>query len=173
MAIASTPRTFNQVTPSNTMKWDYIEPARRTFQFTGGNALVDWAFGGGREVRGHTLVWHSQLPAWVQSAATSNATLVSVLEDHIRFVAGHFAGNITTWNVVNEIFQDDGTWRTSIFYKTIGEYFVDIAFRAAATADPNARLAANDYNLDSTGPKVTAYVNLIQRLKSRGVKITE
>lgn len=155
------------------MKWDATEPSRNQFSFSAADALVTWAQSGGRQLRGHTLVWHNQLPAWVTNGGFNNATLVSVLQNHVTNVAKHFAGKLKTWDVTNEIFNEDGTWRQSVFYKTIGEYYVDIAFRAAAAADPNVGLAANDYNLDTTNGKVAAYVALVKRLKARGVKITQ
>ena len=50
------------------------------------------------------------------------------MQDHITNLVTHFKGNVKTWDVTNEIFNDDGTWRPSVFYNTIGEYFVDIAY---------------------------------------------
>ncbi|CCA72418.1 related to endo-1,4-beta-xylanase [Serendipita indica DSM 11827] len=173
MVIAGNTHIFNQATPGNRMKWDATEPSRNQFSFSAADALVTWAQSGGRQLRGHTLVWHNQLPAWVTNGGFNNATLVSVLQNHVTNVAKHFAGKLKTWDVTNEIFNEDGTWRQSVFYKTIGEYYVDIAFRAAAAADPNVGLAANDYNLDTTNGKVAAYVALVKRLKARGVKITQ
>lgn len=155
------------------MKWDSTEPSRGTFSYTAADAQVVWAKGNGYQIRGHTLVWHSQLPSWVTSGAFDNATLVSIVQNHVTNLVTHFKGNVTTWDVVNEIFNEDGTFRTSVFYTTIGEWYVDIAFRAAAAADPNVGLAANDYNIDYGGAKATAYVTLVNTLKSRGVKITQ
>lgn len=164
---------WGQMTPGNKMKWDATEPSRNTFTYSDADALVVWAQGSGKEIRGHTLVWHNQLPSWLTNGGFNNATLVSILQNHVTNLVTHFSGKVKTWDVVNEIFEEDGSWRSSVFYNTIGEYFVDIAFRAAAAADPNVGLAANDYNLDYGGSKVTAYVNLVNRLKSRGVKITQ
>ncbi|PVF98114.1 hypothetical protein CPB86DRAFT_814986 [Serendipita vermifera] len=164
---------FGQVTPENEMKWDATEPTQGVFSYTNADTIVDWALCGGKEVRGHTLVWHSQLPSWITSGSFDNSTLVSIMQNHITNLVTHFAGRVKTWDVVNEIFNEDGTWRTSVFYNTIGEYFVDIAFRAAEAADPNIGLAANEYNLDYGGAKATAYINLVNNLKSRGVKITQ
>lgn len=74
-------------------------------------------------------------------------------------------------DVVNEIFEDNGNFRQSVFYRVLGENFVDIAFKAARAADPAAKLYINDYNLDGPGNKIDQLIALVGRLKSRGVPI--
>lgn len=58
-----------------------------------------------------------------------------------------------------------------MFYNTLGEEFVSIAFKAARAADPAAKLYINDYNIDGTGAKSTAMYNLVQKLLAAGVPI--
>jgi Glycosyl hydrolase family 10 len=91
------------------------------------------------KVRGHTLVWHSQLPGWVGSLS-SGADLLSAMRNHITNVAGHYRGEIAYWDVVNEALNENGTRRSSVFQQRIGSSYIEEAFRAARAADPGVEL---------------------------------
>lgn len=83
----------------------------------------------------------------------------------------HYKGSCYAWDVVNEAFNDDGTYRQDVFYNTIGPEYIPIAFETAAAADSSVKLYYNDYNIESSGAKATAALNLVKSLKARGIKI--
>ncbi|KJA14508.1 glycoside hydrolase family 10 protein [Hypholoma sublateritium FD-334 SS-4] len=169
VAILSNSSEFGQITPGNSMKWDATEPSQGTFTFAAGDVIADLAIGNGQLLRGHNCVWYNQLPSWVTSGNFDNATLQSIVKTHCSTVVSHYAGKI--WDVINEPFNDDGTWRADVFYNTIGPLYVNTALIAARAADPNAKLYINDYNIEGTGAKSTAMVNLVKSLQAAGVPI--
>ncbi|MFF7354876.1 non-reducing end alpha-L-arabinofuranosidase family hydrolase, partial [Streptomyces filipinensis] len=166
-------REFNMITPENEMKWDTTEPSRGTFDFGPADSIVGHASAHGQRMRGHTLVWHSQLPGWVKSITDAN-TLRSVMDHHITTEMTHFKGKIYAWDVVNEAFADGGSGqhRSSVFQDVLGNGFIEEAFRTARNADPSAKLCYNDYNIENwTDAKTQGVYAMVKDFKSRGVPI--
>ena len=164
-------REFNIVTPENVMKWETVEPQQGVTDFSQGDALVRFARANHQLVRGHTLVWHSQLPSWLTSGTFTPAQLRDILRRHIFQEAGHFRGRIYAWDVVNEAFNEDGTLRDTIWLRALGPGYIADAFRWAHQADPHAKLYYNDYNLESIGPKSDAALALVKQLEAQHVPI--
>lgn len=167
----ATSKEFSQWTPENSAKWESIEPQNGVFDFVKFDALIDLARKHDKKVRGHTLVWHSQLPPWINELRGNPKELKKVLERHVKTVAKRYKGKIFQWDVVNEVFNEDGTYRSSIFYDTFGEDFIEWSFRWAREADPHAKLYINDYNFEAVSPKTTAVTNLVRKLKAKGVPV--
>lgn len=162
-------REFAGTTPGNEMKWDTTEPSQGSFNFAPADAIVSHAQSHNMKIRGHTLVWYSQLPSWVSSVPASQ--ILQVMNNHITTEVTHFAGKIWYWDVVNEAFNEDGTRRSNPFQNGIGNAYIEDAFRAARAADPNAKLCINDYNIEGQNAKSNAVFALVQDFKSRGVPI--
>ncbi|MFG2317609.1 endo-1,4-beta-xylanase [Streptomyces tendae] len=164
-------REFNSVTAENEMKIDATEPQRGQFNFSAADRVYNWAVQNGKEVRGHTLAWHSQQPGWMQSL--SGSALRQAMIDHINGVMAHYKGKIAQWDVVNEAFADgsSGARRDSNLQRT-GNDWIEVAFRTARAADPSAKLCYNDYNVENWNwAKTQAMYNMVRDFKQRGVPI--
>jgi GH35 family endo-1,4-beta-xylanase len=168
-------KEFNLVTPENVMKMDTIHPAPDQYNFSDGDQLVDFAEQNGIAVRGHVLVWHSQLPSWFANGNFTQAEVQQILQEHIQHILGHYQGRIFAWDVVNEAIDDfthklrDSPWLRA------GNDYIEQAFKAARQADPDAVLCYNDYNhADSEGwqkAKSDAVYKMVKKLVKRKVPI--
>jgi len=163
-------REFDMVTAENAMKIDATEPNQNQFSFANADRVYNWAVQNGKQVRGHTLAWHSQQPGWMQ--ALSGTALRNAMINHINGVMAHYKGKIPYWDVVNEAYADSGGVRRDSNLQRTGDDWIEVAFRTARAADPAAKLCYNDYNIDNwTWAKTQAVYNMVKDFKSRGVPI--
>ncbi|HVL31889.1 MAG TPA: endo-1,4-beta-xylanase [Solirubrobacteraceae bacterium] len=160
---------FSSVTPENEMKWDAVEPSRGEFEFDAADDIVARAREAGQKVRGHTLVWHAQVPGWVKELGPRE--LRQAMREHIRRVVEHFRDDVGVWDVVNEPISDRGGLRPSVFRRRLGPGFIEDAFRTARTADPDAKLYLNEIGAESVNPKSDRLYEIVRGLKARGVPI--
>ncbi|MEH0423837.1 endo-1,4-beta-xylanase [Streptomyces sp. B21-083] len=171
----TTAREFNSVTAENAMKWESVEPTRGTYDWRQADDLVRFARAHGQAVRGHTLVWHNQLPGWLTAGVADGSIgaqeLRGILRDHITKEVKRYKGRIYQWDVVNEVFEDDGSLRDSIWLRELGPSYIEDAFRWAHAADPRAKLFLNDYNVEGVNAKSTAYYDLAKRLRAKKIPV--
>ena len=113
----------------------------------------------------------SQLPAWLTEGTWTRDELIAIIREHITTVVGHYRGRVAAWDVVNEGVGDDGSLRDTIWLRGIGPEYIDMAFRWAHEADPDALLFYNDYAGEGLGTKSDAIYALVQGLLERGVPI--
>lgn len=168
----------NLLVAENVMKWKALRPAPDKYNFGPADAILAFADAHGQRLRGHNLCWHEALPDWFQSTATrENAR--KLLTDHIQHVAGHFAGKLHSWDVVNEAIdvkdgRPDGL-RKSPWLELVGPDYIEIAFRAARAADSTALLTYNDYGIELDTPdqqqKRIQVLALVKSLRLKGVPI--
>jgi endo-1,4-beta-xylanase len=162
---------FNSLTPGNAMKWGSVEPTRGSYNWAEADQIVNFAEAHAQQVRGHTLVWHSQNPSWLTNGTWTPAQLSQLLNDHIALEVGRYKGRLAAWDVVNEPFNEDGTYRQTLWYNGLGTGYIAQALTAARAADPAAKLYINDYNVEGVNAKSTALYNLVKSLKEQGVPI--
>lgn len=160
------------------LKWGPTQPERDRYEFAHADAMVAFAEAHGQKVRGHNLCWHQSNPAWLAATITPG-NAAALLRQHILVVAGRYRGKIHSWDVVNEAIhledQNAGGLRNSVWLKNLGEGYIELAFRAAAEADPGAILTYNDFGIEHDAPdqerKRDAVLGLLRGLRARGVPV--
>ena len=175
-------REFNQVEAENEMKFESLHPRPNTdptpYDFEAADQLVAFAKAHKMEVRGHCLVWHSQVAQWLHDSEKTPSSLSQILQDHIKTVVGHYAGKLNAWDVVNEAFEDDGSLRHSLWFDEPGigladadTGYIEAAFRWTHETDSSAKLYYNDYDADEINPKSDAIYAMAAHFLKREVPI--
>jgi endo-1,4-beta-xylanase len=160
---------FDAVTPENIMKAEIIHPAWDKYNFDLADKLVAYAQKNNLKINAHNLIWHSQLPAYMQHMQSADS-VKQYFENHITTVAGRYDGKVYSWDVVNEALNEDGTLRNSIFLQKLGQDYIVEAFRLAQKASPHSKLYYNDYNIEQPTKRAGA-IALIKKIQAAGVRI--
>lgn len=165
---------FNSISPENGLKWQLVHPKLDQYNFEFADQYVALGEEMGAFTIGHTLLWHQQVPSWVfqdeNNQPIAKQELVERMENHISTVVGRYKSKIQGWDVVNEAFEEDGSFRQSPWYKIAGKDFIKKAFEFAQRADPNAELYYNDYNVWKAS-KRKGILEMAKELKSEGIRI--
>lgn len=167
---------FNSITPENSLKFAIIHPEEDEYAFDDGDKIVNFAAENRMMVRGHTFVWHNQVPEWLfkdeSGEAVSKEILVERLKAHINTLCRRYNDKIYAWDVVNEAVEDksDFLYRDSQWYKIIGEEYLELSFKIARQASQNAVLFYNDYNNEKPEKLHKSY-KLLKSMIDRGVPI--
>lgn len=167
---------FNSLTAENAMKMGPIHPRSDHYNWAPADSIAAFARKNGLKMRGHALIWHQQTPAWFftneKGDTVSREVLLTRMREHITAVVNRYKDVVYAWDVVNEAISDTRSefYRSSAFYRIIGEEFIEKAFEWAHAADTSALLFYNDYNeIDSI--KRGKIIQLIGRLKQKGIPI--
>jgi endo-1,4-beta-xylanase len=164
---------FSSVTPENELKMNFVEPTQGQFDFQAADQVIDFAARHRLAIRGHVLVWGQALPDWVTDPRVpwTPSSLLAVMQTYIETVMSRYRHQISTWDVVNEAFNANGSPTRNIWYDVIGPSYIEDAFRIAHRVDPKAILFYNDWGLEWPGRKLQAVVALISRLRAEGVDV--
>lgn len=165
---------FSSVVAENCMKSERIHPEEAEFDFELADKFIDFATENELHTVGHCLIWHSQSPDWFfvdeDGNDVSREVLIERISTHITTIVDRYKGKVDLWDVVNEAFEDDGSWRNTKFYQIIGEDYIELAFQLAHDADPDAELIYNDYSMFHQGRR-EAVVKLVKSLQAKGIRI--
>ena len=169
---------YDLAEPEDAMKWWVLRPARDSFDFRQGDAIVRFAQMHGMKVRGHCLLWGNNNPEWLTQGNFSAEELSRLAEQHIETVVRHYAGQVFAWDVVNEGLDENGDPRQTIWNRgTAGGIredrlgYMEQAFRWARAADPNALLFYNEAEAEGLGRKSDAVYSMLKDFRGRGVPV--
>jgi endo-1,4-beta-xylanase len=171
---------FAMLTPGNELKWARLRPAPDSYNFSDADWMVAFAQQNGMRVHGHNLCWNAEgtNPSWFASVLTKENAR-QYLTQHITTVMGRYRGRVDSWDVVNEPVvpwskRDDGLY-PGIWLSLLGPEYIDIAFHAAAAADPKALRVLNIYYVEQGIPDHEKgrkdNLLLLQQCMRRGVPI--
>lgn len=181
---------FNVMTAGNAMKPDALQPTKGNFTFADADKLVDKVLSEGFKMHGHTLVWHQQSPAWLNTKVDASGNSIPLsreealtnLRTHIKTVVEHYGNKVISWDVVNEGMNDNPTnpsdWKAALrqspWYQAIGPDYMEQAFLAAREvldAHPNwdVKLYYNDYNDDNQNKSKAIYY-MVKELNEKYAK---
>jgi endo-1,4-beta-xylanase len=163
------PEQFSAATPENIMKAEIIHPQWGIYNFELADKMIAYGKKHNILINGHTLIWHSQLPAYARNIKDVDS-FKTFFNDHITTIASRYNGKMYSWDVVNEALNEDGTMRKSIFLDKLGDNFITEAFRLAQKAAPDTKLYYNDYNIEQPKKRAGA-IAIIKKIQAAGVRI--
>jgi endo-1,4-beta-xylanase len=113
------------------------------------DTMVDFAMKHNLHIKGHVLVWHVTSPPFLEDMTGEEVR--ECVRRHIFTTMAYFKGRIKMWDVVNESLASDGTLVENVFYRKMGENYIEECFRMAHEADPEAFLIYNDNKVEGCG----------------------
>ncbi|MEL1265446.1 endo-1,4-beta-xylanase [Pseudoxanthomonas putridarboris] len=173
---ALVPVHFNAITAENVMKAEVLNPEPGKYDFSAADAFVAFGERHGMFVIGHTLVWHNQTPEWFfqdgGGKPNTREAQTERMRAYIEKVAGRYVGRVHAWDVVNEVIDEDGSYRPTIWVDSIGDgdELVRLAFRFASRYAPDAELYYNDFNAWRP-EKRDGIVRMAKMLQDAGIRI--
>ncbi len=168
---------FSMLTIENDTKPQFLQPQKGLFVFKDADTIVEAAEKNQMQVHGHALVMGKANPEWMQKSSENERKQIMI--DHVSTVVGHYKGKVNQWDVVNEPLSEDDVdydglqkgLRRQMWSDALGEEYIDIAFRTARAADPEAKLYLNDFGIERDGQRWDAFLSLVKRLRERDVPI--
>jgi endo-1,4-beta-xylanase len=162
---------FNSITAENAMKFSSLHPQENTFRWGDADYIVNFANQNNIRVHGHTLLWPSNNPAWIKNYKGDKAAWEQLLKNHIQTIVKHFRGKVTSWDVVNEAFEANGSYKKNKWFQNLGKSYIEKSFQYAQEADPKALLFYNDYGQEYSVAKREAILNMAKEFRTKGIKI--
>ena len=169
-------KQFNTITAENALKAAPINPEPGVYNFGPADAYVEFGEEHNMFIIGHTLVWHNQTPGWFFTDENGNPNTPEQqkerMRSHIEAIAGRYAGRVHAWDVVNEVIDNDGSYRPTTWVTGFGDgdEMVKAAFQFASEYAPDTELYYNDFNAWRP-EKRDGIVRMVRMLQDEGIRI--
>jgi endo-1,4-beta-xylanase len=167
---------FNAITPENVMKAERINPEPGVYNYKPADDFVAFGEKNNLFIIGHTLVWHNQTPPWFFQDENGNPNTkeaqIERMRTFIENVAGRYSGKVDAWDVVNEVIDNDGSYRPTTWVNSIGngDTLVKYAFEFTSKYAPNTELYYNDFNAWRP-EKRDGIMRMVRMLQNEGIRI--
>ena len=125
---------YNSITAENAMKPQPTEPKKGEFNWKDADEIADFCRANGIKLRGHTLMWHSQIGSWMYQDEKGNLLskeeFYANMKHHIQAIVNRYKDVVYCWDVVNEAVADSPVYpgrpelRNSPMYQIAGEEFI-------------------------------------------------
>lgn len=165
-------KEMTSITAENAMKMNYISLGRKKYNFEDADYVVNFGVENNLRIHGHTLIWsRATPPAWIANFVGDKEEWKEMMKEYIQDVVGRYKGKVASWDVLNEILNDNGTLFDCIWLQKIGPEYIELAFRYAHEADPDAILFYNDYGHEYSHARRYTVYHLTDSLARKGVPI--
>ena len=161
--------SFDQITAGWEMTMEHLSEGPNQFQWDAADTLIQFANQQGLGVHSQSLIWHHSIPDWVKQFPGTDAEFELAIKHYVQSVVSHYKDSVTSWDVINEVFDDEGNWINNIFLERMGQDYVAKLFQWAHEADPDALLFLNDYL--GAQSKNTSLLNLIDELLAQNTPL--
>ncbi len=168
---------FNAISPENELKAETIHPRPGVWNFGPADRYVQFGLDNNMHILGHTLVWHNQTPSFFfnneDGTAKTKEQMIETMREYIEKVVTRYNGKIDAWDVVNEIIDNDGSYRPTTWVNSFGgdgDAVVLNAFRFAEQYAPGTELYYNDFNAWRP-EKRDGIARMVRMLQKNGVRI--
>jgi GH35 family endo-1,4-beta-xylanase len=164
---------FNYGVSGNSFKWSGIQPQPIAPNYVNFDNAVNWTRKVGWELRAHTLLWGGNdyeddhaMPRWVKDLPTPEAITDTCKMRVIREMT-RYKGIVKEYDVMNEPLH-----AKYLADSLVGDSINWNCFKWARSADPDAKLFINDYNVEFNWGDAVKYRDLILKIKAKGAPVT-
>lgn len=165
---------FNRISAEYEMKMSPIWKSKTEYYWDDVDRIVNYAISHDMEVHGHALLWYRAYPNWFKNTQYDSANFETLIKEYITTIVSRYKDKVVSWDVANEIFNDNGTLREDEFaYKTFEDpiAFYGRCFQYVRDVDPDVKLFYNDYSVVIASGKRFAITEMVKRFQKDGYPI--